>query len=134
MLLKQYGLLATPKRQSTLKVIHKGTGDKMPKVGLNLSVDVTKLDKSKFYEGKNGAKYANLTVFVDSSPDQYGQNGGIIEQQTKEEQDAGNSKNYVGNAKIFWTMDADNFRQQSKQQAPAHHQPPTDDFEDDIPF
>ena len=35
------------------------------KIGLNLKVDVTKLDKSKFFHGKNGAVYADLTAFVD---------------------------------------------------------------------
>jgi len=110
----------------------------MATVGLNFSIAVTKLTKAKFYIGKNGVKYANLTAFVDSNPDEYGQNGGIIEQQSKEEQEAKHPKNFVGNTKIFWTKEADNFKQQppaQNQQAPAHHQAPTsEEFDDDIPF
>jgi len=98
----------------------------MATVGLNFSIAVTNV------------KYANLTAFVDSNPDEYGQNGGIIEQQSKEEQEAKHPKNFVGNAKIFWTKDADNFKQQppaQNQQAATHHQaPPVEEFDDDIPF
>ena len=34
----------------------------MSKIGVNFSIDVTKLDKSKFYKGKNGSIYANCTA------------------------------------------------------------------------
>lgn len=72
------------------------------KIGINLNIDVTKLDKSKFYEGKSG-KYASLTVFVDTEEkDQYGNNGGIYEAQSKEEREAKTKKNFVGNAKVFY--------------------------------
>ena len=37
----------------------------MATIGLNFSIDVTKLDKTRFYQGKKGT-YAKLTVFVDS--------------------------------------------------------------------
>lgn len=75
------------------------------KIGINLNIDVTKLDKSKFYEGKSG-KYASLTVFVDTEEkDQYGNNGGIYEAQSKEDREAKAKKNFVGNAKVFYGAD-----------------------------
>ena len=56
----------------------------MSTIGVNLSIDVSKLDKSRLYKGAKGT-YANLTVFIDSNPDQFGKNGGVKEQATKEE-------------------------------------------------
>ena len=47
----------------------------MSTIGVNLSIDVSKLDKSRLYKGAKGT-YANLTVFIDSNPDQFGKNGG----------------------------------------------------------
>ena len=107
----------------------------MATIGLNFSIDVTKLDKTRFYQGKKGT-YANLTVFVDSEQGQYGDNGIISEQLSKEERDQKLQLPIIGNVKIFYTKDADNFAQQKAQQtAPAHHEtPPIEDFDDDIPF
>ena len=74
----------------------------MSKIGVSLKIDVTKLDKSRFFEGKNGAKYADLTVFIDpDNADQYGQNGGIQEARTKDEP-KDKKMPYVGNCKVFW--------------------------------
>ena len=49
----------------------------MTKIGVNFSIDVTKLDKSKFYKGKNGSIYANCTAYIDSEKDKYDNNGSI---------------------------------------------------------
>ena len=107
----------------------------MATIGLNFSIDVTKLDKTRFYQGKKGT-YANLTVFVDSEQSQYGDNGIISEQLSKEEREQKLQLPIIGNVKIFYTKDADNFAQQKAQQTePAHHEtPPIEDFDDDIPF
>ena len=94
------------------------------KIGINLNIDVTKLDKSKLYQGKKG-KYASLTVFVDTvEADQFGNHGGIFEKQDKDDQ---SDKNFVGNARVFWESDNSNPSRNQEQQAP-------DDFEDDIPW
>lgn len=106
----------------------------MSKLGISLNIDVTRLNKSKFYQGKKG-KYASLTVFVDPNhTDEYGNHGGIFEKQTKEESDSKADRNFVGNAKVFWT---ETTAQHQPQQAPAQQQPAqtnTDDWDDDIPF
>ena len=70
---------------------------------LAISIDLSKLDKSKFIEGKNGSKYVNLTVGVNSETNQYGQNASVSLAQSKEERDAGSKKTYVGNGKVIWT-------------------------------
>jgi len=105
----------------------------MSTVGINLSIDVTKLRKERLYKGKKGT-YADLTVFVNSDKDDYGKNGGIMESLSQEERDSGADKNWLGDAKVFWS-DSDEFKQAPKQDsAPAHHKPATDEFDDDIPF
>ena len=101
----------------------------MSTIGVNLSIDVSKLDKSRLYKGAKGT-YANLTVFIDSNPDQYGKNGGVKEQATKEERDQKVKMPFVGNATIFWSDNPD-FQQARVEQA---QEPATDEFDDSIPF
>jgi len=101
----------------------------MSKIGVNLSIDVSKLDKSRLYKGAKGT-YANLTVFIDSNPDQYGKNGGVKEQATKDERDQKVKMPFVGNATIFWSDNPD-FQQARVEQA---QEPATDEFDDSIPF
>jgi len=101
----------------------------MSTIGVNLSIDVSKLDKSRLYKGAKGT-YANLTVFIDSNPDQFGKNGGVKEQATKEERDQKVKMPFVGNATIFWSDNPD-FQQARVEQA---QEPKTDEFDDSIPF
>ena len=104
------------------------------KIGMNLSIDVTKLHKDKLFKGKNSAKYANLTIFIDTEKkDKYGNHASVCEEQSKEERESGENKHYVGNGKIFWTdgiSKNDSQREQTRQSA----HPPKDDFDDEIPF
>ena len=47
------------------------------KVGLNVRINVSKIDKSKLYKGEKGV-YLNMTTFVDlDQEDEYGNNGFI---------------------------------------------------------
>lgn len=103
----------------------------MPKYGIELRIDVTKIEKARLYEGKKG-KYLTLTTFVNTGEkDQYGNNGFISHKVTKEESDAGENGSIIGNSKVFWTDESQqaSATQSSTQPAPAG------DFEDDtIPF
>lgn len=72
------------------------------KMILGVSVDVTKLDKTKFITGKKGGVYANLTIFVNNEKDQYGNDCSVTQSQTKEERDAKAKSVFVGNGKINW--------------------------------
>lgn len=74
------------------------------KIGLALKLDVTKLDKSRFFIGKKG-KYADLTVFIDTeNVSDYGDNGTISQSTSQEERKAGTKMPIIGNAKIFTGM------------------------------
>jgi len=101
----------------------------MSTIGVNFQIDFEKLDKLRFHKGKKGT-YGNFTVFLNSEPDQYGQNGGIKQADTKEERDAGIKLPFVGNAKTFWSDNPD-FKPARVEQASA---PATDEFDDSIPF
>jgi hypothetical protein len=125
----------------------------MAKYGVELSIDVTKIEKARIFEGKKG-KYLTMTVFVDTdNKDQFDNNGMITHKKLEGEERAP----ILGNCKVFWSDNAAPAPQQPQQQqyapqqqparqpAPANYQPqmpaptqqqPTsfDDFDDDIPF
>lgn len=85
---------------------------------LSLSIDVTKLDKTRYYKGKKGT-YANLDVWIDDEEDQYGNHASVCESLTKEEREAGAKKNYVGNGKKRFGWDEGG--------QPSNSSKPTDD-------
>lgn len=68
---------------------------------INISIDLSKLDKSRIKEGKNGAKYYNLTVDKKQQPDQFGNDHTVYQTPTKEEREARAAKVYVGSGKEF---------------------------------
>lgn len=104
----------------------------MNKIGVNLRIDVSKLDKSRFYKGDKGT-YCDLTVFIDpNNPDQYGQHGGIKQKKNKDENA---DLPFVGNATVFWKEGQQQAHNQGVQQAQQAVQQQPDEFIDDnIPF
>jgi hypothetical protein len=76
------------------------------KIGVNLKIDVTKIDKSKIFNANSGAKYLDMTVFIDpNTEDSYGNHGMITQSLTKEERNANVKSAILGNAKVFWRED-----------------------------
>ena len=69
---------------------------------ISANIDLTKIDKSKIYEGKKG-KYYPVTIVLNDEPGQYGDSGYIQTEQTKEERDNKAPKSYLGNVKVAWT-------------------------------
>ena len=88
----------------------------MAKIGVSFRIDVLKLDKARFYVGAKGT-YLDVTGFIDlDEKDQYGNNGFITQDCSKEERAQGLKMPILGNSKIFFT---------DAQQAPmGHHTPP----------
>ena len=69
---------------------------------INCSINVVKIDKSKIIEGKNGAKYINVTIGENrDGEDQYGNTHYLFQGQSKEEREAKQPKNYLGIGKEF---------------------------------
>jgi len=69
---------------------------------LSCSIDLSKIDKAKIIEGKNGGKYYNFDVIINDEPDKYGKDVAITQQQTKEERADKVKKVYIGNGKSVW--------------------------------
>lgn len=53
-------------------------------------------------KGKDG-KYTNITVRLGDELDKYGNNVSAWIEQTKEQRDAKEERNYIGNGKVVWT-------------------------------
>lgn len=75
----------------------------MATVGISASINVSKIDKTKLIEGKNGT-YLNLTAFVNlDEKDQYDNNGMVTQSTTKEEREGGVQGAILGNTRVFFT-------------------------------
>ena len=72
---------------------------------IGASIDLSKLDKSKIKEGKNGAKYYDVTLFLSEQANQFGQHLAITTAQTKEERSAQTKNHYIGNGKIVFNSE-----------------------------
>ena len=69
---------------------------------IKTSIDLTKIPKDKIYAGKKG-KYLPITITLNNDLDQFGNQGPVVVEQTKEERDAKAAKTYLGNVKVVWT-------------------------------
>jgi hypothetical protein len=98
---------------------------------INISIDLTKIDKSRIIAGKNGQKYYNLTVDLKQAPDQFGYTHMVYQSPTKEERTAKVAKVYVGSGKEFVF---NNQVQQAQQQNAAPAFQPSPDDTDSLPF
>ena len=97
------------------------------------SIDLTKIPKDKIITGAKG-KYLPITITLNDELDQFGNNGPVVVQQTKEEREAKTEKVYLGNVKVVWT-NGDNVGVVQNDAAPAA-QPAAATAQpvDDLPF
>jgi len=99
----------------------------MSKLGIRISIDVKKIEKSRLFEGKKGT-YLDLTTFIDpNNPDQYENHGFISQSTDKEEREAGVKTPILGNCKVFFTEGGTTNVVSSTVDA-------NEPFSDDIPF
>lgn len=68
---------------------------------ITASIDLTKINKAKLFEGKKGGKWLNLTIWLNDKEDQYGNDVSIQQSLSKEEREAGANKIYLGNGKQY---------------------------------
>ena len=69
---------------------------------IKTSINLNEIPKDKIINGKKG-KYLPITITINDEPDQFGNQGPVIVEQTKEERDAKTAKTYLGNVKVVWT-------------------------------
>ena len=93
------------------------------------SIDLTKIPKDKIIEGKKG-KYLPITITLNDETDQFGNQGPVVVQQTKEERDAKVEKTYLGNVKVVWTdgNNVDTAPRDNNQPAAAPASAPAEDL------
>ncbi len=96
-------------------------------VKANINLDA--IPKDKIYKGKKG-RYLPISITINDEPDQFGNQGPVIVDQTKEEREAKTEKTYLGNVKVVWTNGTFPERV-SEGQPQAKPQPKV---EEDLPF
>ena len=98
---------------------------------IKTSINLNDIPKDKIYVGKKG-KYLPITITLNDEVDQFGNQGPVVVEQTKEERDAKTAKTYLGNAKVVWTNGT------NVEPAPRDNQPaapaPAQVEDNDLPF
>ena len=69
---------------------------------IKTSINLSNIPKDRIIVGKKG-KYIPISISVNDEPDQFGNQGPVIVDQSKEERDAKAPKTYLGNCKVVWT-------------------------------
>ena len=69
---------------------------------IKASINLNNIPKDRIFEGKKG-KYLPITITLNNELDQFGNQGPVVVEQTKEERDAKAPKTYLGNVKVVWT-------------------------------
>ena len=96
---------------------------------IKASINLSEVPKDKIYVGKKG-KYLPITITLNDELDQFGNQGPVVVEQTKEERDAKAPKTYLGNVKVVWTngQNVDTAPRDDNQSAPAPAQAPAEDL------
>jgi len=99
---------------------------------IKTSINLNEIPKDKIINGKKG-KYLPITVTINDDPDQFGNQGPVVVEQSKEEREAKTPKIYLGNCRIVWT-NGDNVATAPRdgEQAPPQSKP--QQVVDDLPF
>ena len=92
---------------------------------LSISIDLSKIDKTRIIKGKTTGQYYNLQVFVNDEKDKYGNDVAVAEGQTKEERERKDKKKYLGNGRKIWEGT-------SNKSATQNNEP--DNSNSDLPF
>ena len=98
---------------------------------IKANLNLNEIPKDKIYKGKKGS-YLPITITINDEVDQFGNQGPVIVEQTKEEREAKVAKVYLGNVKVVWT-NGDNVDVIPRDGAPAAPAP-TPQPEADLPF
>ena len=69
---------------------------------IKTSINLNNIPKDKIFVGKKG-KYLPITITINDELDQFGNQGPVVVEQTKEERDAKAPKTYLGNVKVVWS-------------------------------
>lgn len=90
------------------------------------------LNKDKIQFNEKG--WANVTVVLNDETNQYGQNVSAYMNQTKEQREAKEAKNYVGNGRVVWTEGSVTVAEKVEQGVTASEQSTAGRETPDLPF
>jgi hypothetical protein len=103
---------------------------------IKASINLNEIPKHKIIDGKKG-KYLPITITINDEVDQFGNQGPVMVEQSKEERESKAAKVYLGNVKVVWTngnnvsaapmTGGQQPQQSSKSAMPAA-------YDDDLPF
>ena len=99
---------------------------------IKASINLNEIPKDKIIIGKKG-KYLPITITLNDEVDQFGNQGPVIVDQTKEEREAKVAKTYLGNVKVVWS-NGDNVAAAPRDGQPQHAQVKQEEPADDLPF
>ena len=99
---------------------------------IKTSINLNEIPKDKIITGKKG-KYLPITITLNDEVDQFGNQGPVCVEQTKEERDAKTAKTYLGNVKVVWT-NGDNVEVAPRDNMPQQAAPQPAMADDDLPF
>ena len=99
---------------------------------IKASIDLNKIPKEKIFVGKKG-KYLPITITINDELDQFGNQGPVVVEQTKEEREAKVAKTYLGNVKVVWT-NGENVDTPPRDGAPTPAPAAKTEVEEDLPF
>ena len=99
---------------------------------LKANLNLAAIPKDKIYKGKKGS-YLPITITINDELGNYGDNGPIIVEQSKEEREAKADKTYLGNVKVVWT-NGTNVETAPREGAPAAPAAAPAAVDDDLPF
>ena len=100
---------------------------------IKASINLNEIPKHKIIDGKKG-KYLPIVITLNNDADNFGNQGPVIVEQSKEERESKAAKVYLGNVKVVWTdgKNVDAATNQSQTQAkPKQSFAPEPD---DLPF
>jgi hypothetical protein len=69
---------------------------------IKTSINLNAIPKDKIIDGKKG-KYLPITITINDETDQFGNQGPVMVEQSKDERDSKAPKVYLGNVKVVWT-------------------------------
>tara|TARA_R100000742_G_C4258662_1_gene76528 strand:+ start:616 stop:927 length:312 start_codon:yes stop_codon:yes gene_type:complete len=99
---------------------------------IKTSINLNEIPKDKIINGKKG-KYLPIAITINDEPDQFGNQGPVVVEQTKEEREAKAAKTYLGNVKVVWT-NGTNVEPAPRDNQPATAPPQAAVADDDLPF
>jgi len=94
------------------------------------------LEQTGIFEGKKGI-YLDLTVAVNDELNEYDQDCSAWVAQSKESREAGETKIYIGNGKVFWTDEEGGLpakAEEAAEEKPKEKAASTEEEDDDLPF